>query len=298
MVKVLYIAGYSRCGSTILDMVLNDHPKIVSTGELTFLLDDAADSMRTCTCAAPYRACPLYGDWLSGRPTGEAELVRRIERRSNLAALVAGRVSSSDRIAYADYARSLTDHLQQRTSASIIVDSSKSARAASGRPLAMLRLAGLDVQVLHLSRDPRDTLRSYLDGGSNWVLEGRRDPRVLDGFRPIVGWRLANGIALQLGKELGQERYMHMRFEDFKADPQAALARIGDFVDMDLSLASEGITEGKEFFATHSVGGNRARRHPQRVKNGGANQSRLPAAYNLLLGILTGKAAQRLGYRQ
>lgn len=297
MVKVLYIAGYSRCGSTILDMVLNDHPEIVSTGELTFLLEDAADSTRTCTCGAPYRACSLYGDWLSGRPTGEAKLVRRIERRSHFSALVAGRVSPSDRIAYADYARSLMDHLHQRTSASIVVDSSKSARDASGRPLAMLRLAGLDVRILHLSRDPGDTLRSYLDSGSNWVLEGRRDPRVLDSFRPIVGWRLANGIALRLGEELGQERYMHMRFEDFRADPQAALARIGDFVDMDLSLSSERITQGKEFFATHSVGGNRTRRHPQPVKNGGSNQTRLPAAYNLLLSILTGKAAQRLGYR-
>ena len=34
---VLYIAGYGRSGSTVLDMLLGTHPRIIGGGELTHL---------------------------------------------------------------------------------------------------------------------------------------------------------------------------------------------------------------------------------------------------------------------
>lgn len=295
--KLLYIAGYSRCGSTILAMVLNHHREIASTGELTYLLEDAADATQQCTCGQPYRTCSQYGDWLAGRPEGEAELVRGIECRSNLDALSAGRVSPADRAAYADYACSLVDHLQQRTSASLIVDSSKSARDAAGRPLAMLQLGGIDVRVLHLTRDPRSTMRSYLDKGSNWVLEGRRNPRRFDSLRPIIGWTLANRAAYRLREELGPERYLHMRFEDFRANPKEALIRVGAFIGADLESLADTILMGEKVAAGHSVGGNRARQEPQQVRLGAAGQARLPFHYAFCLRLVGGSMARRLGYR-
>lgn len=296
--KMLYIAGYSRCGSTILTMVLNHHREIASTGELTYLVQDAADPTQRCTCGAPYRTCSLYGDWLAGRPEGEAELVRSIESRSNLDTLLARRVSQADRVAYADYACSLIEHLQQRTSASIIVDSSKSARDAAGRPLAMLQLGGIDVRVLHLSRDPRSTMRSYLDKGSNWVLEGRRQPRLLDSLRPIIGWTLANRTAYRLREELGPDRYLHMRFEDFRADPRAALMRIGALIDADLESLGEKICMGEKVVADHSVGGNRIRQGPQQFRLQAESDMRLPLHYSLCLQLVGGRVARRLGYRR
>ena len=37
---IIYIAGYGRSGSTVLDIMLGDHPRIFSGGELTYLFDD------------------------------------------------------------------------------------------------------------------------------------------------------------------------------------------------------------------------------------------------------------------
>jgi hypothetical protein len=48
--KILYIAGYSRSGSTILDIILSSHPQIFGTGELGYLFDDWIAGTRLCTC--------------------------------------------------------------------------------------------------------------------------------------------------------------------------------------------------------------------------------------------------------
>jgi hypothetical protein len=213
--RILYIAGYSRCGSTLVDMVLNSSVRIASTGELTYLHDEAAARARMCTCGAAYGDCARYGDWLATRPTGEGAMVRRVERRNALGKLLAGSVAAEDARAYRAYGQSLFRHIARQTGADIIVDSSKSARDAAGRPLALSRLAGLDVRILHLTRDPRQTVQSYVERGSNWVLEGHRAKGVLESWRPILGWVLANRIARRIGHEIGADRYMHLRFEDF-----------------------------------------------------------------------------------
>jgi hypothetical protein len=213
--RILYIAGYSRCGSTLVDMVLNSSVRIASTGELTYLHDEAAARARMCTCGAAYGDCARYGDWLAARPTGEGAMVRRVERRSALGKLLAGSVAAEDARAYRAYGQSLFRHIARQTGADIIVDSSKSARDAAGRPLALSRLAGLDVRILHLTRDPRQTVQSYVERGSNWVLEGHRAKGVLESWRPIPGWVLANRVGRCLGHEIGADRYMHLRFEDF-----------------------------------------------------------------------------------
>ncbi|MEM6577878.1 MAG: sulfotransferase [Pseudomonadota bacterium] len=293
---MLYIAGYSRCGSTILDMVLNAAQGAVSTGELTYLLDDAADPSRLCTCGKPFHSCGRYGGWTANRSTTEAALVRRVESRAGLQALLSEQPRTEIDRVYAQYAQSLFAHIHDQTGAKVIVDSSKSAKDAAGRPLALARIAGLDVRVLHLTRDPRATIRSYLDRGSNWVLEGHRAPKTLESWRPILGWTLANRLAAKVGRALGPENYMHIRLEDILNDPEAGLARVGDFAGLDLAPVAAAVLSGQPFAAGHNVGGNRTRLKPQTIKLSSAQPQTLPAGHDLCLRLLGGKVARQFGY--
>jgi hypothetical protein len=154
----------------------------------------------------------------------------------------------------------------------------------------------LNVRVLHLSRDPRATVRSYLDRGSNWVLEGHRKARPLESWRPIVGWTLANRLALQIGHEMGPDLYMRIRLEDVLADPAAALDKIGAFAGLDLGAVAEAVLGGQSFTAGHSVGGNRARATPQRIDLGLRPTEHLPAGHRLGLRLFGGRTARQLGY--
>ena len=294
--RVLYIAGYSRSGSTIMDMVLNGHPDVASTGELTFLHDDAADTTLTCSCGATFRDCPVYGDWLEDRPDGEGEVVRRIESRANLDQLMAGNIAEGDCVAYRDYALSLFSQLSAMHDAEVIVDSSKSAKDAAGRPIALARLGGLDVRVLHLTRDPRAVANSFLQSGSNWVLEGRRKPRPFDTLRPVLGWMLANKISQRIGQALGPDRYMHVRYEDFQRDPATVLGRIGTFADLEAGDLGRAVTNGKAFEAGHNVGGNRTRLAPQVVSLSPKPVPRLPMAHSAALRCVCGRTARKFGY--
>jgi hypothetical protein len=293
--RILYIAGYSRCGSTLVDMVLNSSVRIASTGELTYLHDEAAARARMCTCGAAYGDCARYGDWLAARPTGEGAMVRRVERRNALGKLLAGSVAAEDARAYRAYGQSLFRHIARQTGADIIVDSSKSARDAAGRPLALSRLAGLDVRILHLTRDPRQTVQSYVERGSNWVLEGHRAKGVLESWRPIPGWVLANRVGRCLGHEIGADRYMHLRFEDFLSDPATALRRIGAFIGADLEDTIDRVAGQHPFSAGHMVGGNRARLKPQTITPTAA-APRLPRGHALCLRLVSRPLARELGY--
>jgi hypothetical protein len=294
--RILYIAGYSRSGSTLLDMALDGSGRVASTGELTYLQDDAASPDRRCTCGAAYVACTRYADWLAARPPGEAERVREIERRGNLRRLLTGTVAAEEARAYRAYARSLFGQIGSTTGAELIVDSSKSARDAAGRPLALSLLAGLDVRILHLTRDPRHTVQSYVTRGSNWVLEGHHAPRPLETWRPILGWTMANRIARRLGQEIGTERYMHLKFEDVLADPASTFGRIGAFAGIDLGDVIEHVEASRPFVAGHMVGGNRARLRPQRIRPDTGAPARLPQAHALFLNVVARPLARELGY--
>lgn len=294
--RIIYIAGYSRSGSTIVDMILNGADNALSTGELTYLHEDAGKPGRHCTCGECYSACPIYGPWLAQRPSEEGDLVRSIEGRSGLERLLAGGLSKQIASSYRDYATSLFTHLQAQSGSDVIVDSSKSAKDAAGRPIALHRLAGLDVKILHLTRDPRSTVRSYLDRGSNWVLEGHRAPKLLESWRPIVGWTLANRVAAQVGIAVGPERYLHVRLEDLLQNPSEILARIGRFAGLDLGKVTQRVLANEPFLAGHNVGGNRTRLKPQQIELHSDPPLPIPLGHALALRIVGGKTARQFGY--
>lgn len=297
MPTILYIAGYSRSGSTILDIVLGNHSEIASTGELVYLLDDAQRDDRHCTCGEPFTECPIYGGWLANQPDPQHinEIIREIESRDGLKALMVGNIDPQKAAIYRAYARSLYGHIAAQTGASVILDSSKSARDAAGRPLALRVLAGLDVKMLHLTRSAEATVNSYLQKGSNWVLEGYRAPKRLESWRPILGWHHANRIAADLARSIGTD-YLHIRFEDFVADPRKALAQIGALLGKDLGAQAKNVVAGQAFIAGHNVGGNRHRMTPQPIHLEQPPVPHLPLGHAVALHLLASGTARRLGY--
>src|SRR3954452_15131421 len=89
--KIVYIAGYSRSGSTILEIVLSSHAKIFGTGELGYLFDDWIEGTRRCTCEQVYADCVFWRNLIipNGISFKEAQqIIRQVETRKNLKLLV------------------------------------------------------------------------------------------------------------------------------------------------------------------------------------------------------------------
>ena len=261
--KILYIAGYGRSGSTILDIILGNHSQIVSTGEVNYLLDDWQAENRVCSCGKPYNQCEFWKDFFHKRPSWSREkrLVRKIEHLPYLPFLWWGLVPVSERETYRSFQRELFDYIASRGQAqkSIVLDSSKSAPNTTGRALALKEIAGLDVFMIHLVRGGLATLDSMLLTGSNRAIEGYSRKKKPSAFRTTMVWMNANISAWLVGKRLGVGRYMFLRYEDFIAEPETVLQSIGEFGGFDAQELVEKVRENQSFLVGHIVGGNRVR---------------------------------------
>ena len=266
MNKILYIAGYGRSGSTVLDVILGNHPDIVSVGELAYLLDDWGEPDRHCACGRLYRQCTFWKHLPDVVSVSEdiRRIVRHIEKRSRTFPILSGTVNLERQREYRVFQRRLFSYIQEQSGKSIVLDSSKSARDTALRFYALSKIADLDVYVLHLVRDGRATMASCVRKGSNWALEGYRQPKRFPGLRAALGWTLTNSWTVALAKRyLSPDRYLQIRFGDLTSDPASVLNQIGQFVGVEAGILVEWVEQGKGFEVGHNVGGNRVRLEKQ-----------------------------------
>lgn len=287
MIRVLYIAGYGRSGSTLLDIVLAGHENIFGLGEVACLPEEIALQERTCACGSRYRSCSFWGDWTEriGDPRGLREVLLAIEQRRQLPALLLDRQAQDLRNRYTRYHNELLRYIVERSGAEILVDSSKNGRWTAGRFLSLERLADVEVHVLHLIRRGAATVKSYAEHGSNWALEGKRKPPAIPGIRASVGWTLANGVAALLRRFLPSERYCRIWYRDLVESPRRVLTDIGVWLDVDMEEVITKIEQDQAFSVGHQVGGNRLRKQG-RVRVRTSELSAVPARHRITFGLI------------
>ena len=299
--KVIYIAGYGRSGSTVLDIILGNHSQITGLGEVTYLADAYTSSSRTCACGSPYGRCSFWKDFSSSPPDAElARLLRKVQDLFFIFRLLLGWFTKRDSDAYRSYHNQLFGHVESQTYKPIIVDSSKSARKVAGRFLALHRLAGEDVYVVHLVRNGLATMESLTLTGSNWALEGRIRPPKWPGLRAAFGWALTNLWTSLLGRFLPPDHYMRLRYEDLAADPAGSLRKIGRFCGFDPEELIVRIDRNDYFQVGHLVGGNRIRLQSAiklRPANPRPQGGRLRVSHRLMFSFTGAWLNRQYGYR-
>jgi hypothetical protein len=259
---IIYIAGYGRSGSTLLAIVLGSHHQVTSLGEVNYLLEDWTLPNRRCSCGQPFNECEFWrGLFPKAPPSPElTALIQRLESLLFLAHLVLGIIPDRGKETYADFQRRLFSQVASYNGTILAVDSSKSAHAAVGRPWALKRVAGLDVYMLPLVRNGYACMESIMVTGSNWAMEGRPGAKKKKTVvRSTLGWLSANLWPSILGRSLGPERYLRLRFEDFLAEPESSLEKIGRFCGFDPREIIERIKRDDSFPVGHMTGGNRIR---------------------------------------
>ena len=165
-VKVLYICGTRRCGSTMLSRLLGEVDGFVNVGEMAsyFLRQKLAGP---CGCGAPVDDCPFWRSFPLS-PVAQA-LGRKLIRVRHLPRmLLASPARSHDTQDFLLHATQLYRAVRRQTGASVIVDSSKSPAMA----LVLAQSSGLEVSVVHLVRHPigvvasRRRAKAYLQAAS------------------------------------------------------------------------------------------------------------------------------------
>lgn len=261
-VKVLYIAGQGRSGSTILGDTLGQVEGFTHVGEFLEFWGILATGLVPCGCGVQVVACKMWDDVLKeaygGRdetPIAQMLEFRNLEARDRacLRAMTSRRVTLKRRLAkpLAELER-VYRAIQRVFNCEVIVDSSKRSMYAYILELA----GGIDPYVLHLTRDPRAAAYSFLrkrvrDGRLAWTRE-------LTPFNASLRWNFQNSVVEVLSRRF-QHRPLHLRYEDFVANPRGSLQRILSFVGETRSSLPLQDEHSLNLAAQHTVSGNPSR---------------------------------------
>ena len=169
-IRVLFIGGMGRSGSTLLDRMLGSAPGAVSVGEVRKFWRRGVVANELCGCGEPIRNCPFWiavaNDAFGGFEfTGIEEITAAEDRlliplRRGVQFKFPGLLRGAAR---ADFERMATARLALMRSitrvsgATLIIDSSKGPLYGA----ALARTPGLDLRPLHLVRDSRAVAYSW-----------------------------------------------------------------------------------------------------------------------------------------
>ncbi len=296
-IKVVYIAGPSRSGSTFLSSILGEMDGFFNAGELIDFFEWGLVTDGACSCGVPFSECPVWMDIVRvafGAPDSvdAAQMVRMRDRMARshhvLAHLMArcARKRLASRLgAYGTNLQKLYDGIQQSTACRVILDASKNA----GYAYLLGLIPGIDLYLLHVVRDPRATTYSW--------------QRKKKGLRKDPPWMVAltwdsRNVATELLGRHDASRYFRLRYEDFVQNPvrsaQRVLRAIGEEPH---SLPFVGDHE-VELGESHSLYGNPNRFQKGRLKVQLDNEwmERIKPLHRWIATILTWPLMIRYGY--
>jgi hypothetical protein len=301
--KVVYIAGVGRSGSTLLERMLGAVPGSVNTGELNAIFSRVVTQDQRCGCGERFSICPFwtavgdraFGGW-STVTARMSHLQPRLVRQRHVLRLVTG-------VAGATYRRELDEYLDVYhrlyravaavSGAEIVVDASKS----TAQLFALRRIDGLDLRVLNLVRDSRGVANS-------WSKTGIGKPQSTDGatmgtyppHRLAVLWAALQLECAALGA--AAPHAARVRYEDLVASPRPTLARV--LSEIGLPPSRGALAHVGECSVTldpsHGVAGSRTRFTAGRIERqlDDAWRSALPSGARRVVTAVT--LPQLLGY--
>lgn len=209
--RLAYVLGAGHCGSTLLNLMLNEHPEIIGLSEVGRLGQyiRSADRDERTEVEAPF--------W---RQIANCYM-ERTGRSFATIDLSAGRARDVIRMDDAEVARwtdrnaVLFDCVQSVSHAPVIVDSSKRPQ----RLYLLARSGQFTLRVIHLVRDGRGVLYSY-----------RRKKRPLGAS--LMRWFETAATAPVLRRYVGADRWLTVRYEDLAMETSAVLERVCDFLEV------------------------------------------------------------------
>jgi len=253
-ISIVYIAGYGRSGSTLMDIILSDHSSIEGLGELVNVFDywnSGEVSDFWTRIKERYQSKTLIiGD--------EGKVLRSVESIFS-SAIFFPRLKINILQRYTKIISSLFTAIQEETGKLVFVDSSKTAWTTFWRPYFLSR-TGFDLYIVHMVRDGEDVFDSMkkldnLKAEKNLRNTSMKFPLL----RSVLGWNLAN-LSARINSRLAANSYYLLEYEKLIRSPSFELKNI--FVNLDLNCDEIllKILNKKGFSSRHQFSGNRMRK--------------------------------------
>ncbi|MDP9848902.1 hypothetical protein J2853_008113 [Streptosporangium lutulentum] len=307
---MVFLGGLGRSGTTLLERLLGEVPGIAPLGEVVHLWARSVLADEACGCRESFAACPFwckvgeraFGGWSEERARRMLALRSRVDRTRRIPVLArllaekqtgAGWWPALDTAELDEYVaayRGLYNAAGEIADCPVVVDSSKHASLAF-----CLAVAGVDVQVVHVVRDPRAVAHSW----------HRRVERPEDGH-PMTRWSPARTSLHWMTENLGFELLARsgvpvtrVRYEDLIEAPADTLRRLSARIGLPPRL--DFLTDdGARLSTAHTASGNPMRFTVGRIRLARDDgwRTAAPSQHRRLVTALTWPLMIKYGYRR
>jgi hypothetical protein len=300
--KVLYIGGTGRTGSTMLDQLLGQFARYFSGGEMAFFWSRGIEAGAICACGEPVRTCAVWNHAVASITDDPDQLASRMVALRHrfwsphvFAMVLPG--FSRRRMRQISELPATAEQLYRDVASTqeidVFIDSSKEPHYS----YILREGSDLDLRFLHLVRDPRAVGRSWqrrkTESGltTDEIMEQRTSP-------VASAYYMFSNIVSEIFWGSRREQYAFLRYEDFVADPAQILEAIGEFAGSPIDPRS--VLDGTSFAIgqMHTSWGNPSRvgRTSITIRQDDAWRTELPRRDLVLLTVLNLPLLLRYGY--
>lgn len=233
-IKVLFVAGTSRCGSTLLSTVLGQVDDVFAAGELCYIWDRGLQENSLCGCGERFEDCDIWPEVMSNAFESnlpELEQMTALRESFHTRFLFGAKLpffQKTIKNKMQEYVMNLSNlyrAIDKVVDASLIIDSSKF--PTHGYLLGLL--PNIDLHVLHVVRDPRAVAYSW-QRRKQYGVDSDNKPVFMPQYGSLKStywWVTWNFIIELLWK---RKKFKRVRYEDFIDQPQEWVEDILEWV--------------------------------------------------------------------
>ncbi|GIU00844.1 sulfotransferase family protein [Sulfurovum sp. TSL6] len=272
-IKVIYILGEGRSGSTLVERILGQHSEIFSAGELKHIWERSFKENQLCSCGKAFNECDIWGKILDNfelkdiNPNKQQEAQEKISRLRHFFTLKNLQFNNKYRdnedlmeIINAYY--ELYKAILKTTGKKYVLDASK-------HPVFALLLSmhpDIELSVIHLVRDVRGVAYSWRKKKIRPEITTHQElmPRY-SVIRTAISWDVVNFIGNYVGQQVNT--YTLLRYEDIIQNPKNEISNILELLKLKDETNHIFMDEKTvQLNQNHTVSGN-----PMRFKTGEVN---------------------------
>jgi hypothetical protein len=304
LVRVLFLGGLGRSGTTLLERLLGELPGVCPLGEVVHLWERDIAGDERCGCGKHFSDCDFwqavgekaFGGWHHVDVWRVLALRSTVERTRHIPRLASVRMSPAHRLLveeYADWYARLYEAAAVVSGADVLVDSSKHAALAYCLRFAL----NVDLRVVHVVRDSRGVAYSWTKKVSRPETDGAEEMTRYSPSRSALLWN-AHNSALSVLHRCGVP-VTRVRYEELLERPEETLRELAAFAGLESANLDFLQSGTAELGPCHSAAGNPMRFTvgPVPLLRDDAWRTALPVRQRRVVSALTAPLLQAYGYR-